>query len=571
MRFLGIPLLLCLGTITFTAPARGESATTSWRAPPTVTLTLDNPAPIIGISRDAELRIQVSEAPDIRLPLPRVQTSAGEIKDLIQTDHNSFRARFVLPESRYPQSAILMAEFPHPAAPLRGWLAVRLSAAAEPLFHTDPDAKVSLWVGDKEFGPQVAPANGAVRIPIVVPPGITHALARSTNHYGKTTEHRLDLRVPYSQQILLAPPPAVTAGGLVEVGVFAVDTRGEPAAAERISLEVIPPTLIRPLGGRIPGEARFLIQAPTLTAVQTIYLLSKLDNQNTTQVKSSMTIAPTTVAGLSLVAEQDQLDPSPGTPRRVFISANDGYGNPIDIETATVLVDGQPVKIQTSDRDIPFVLVQTPKDAQIKPHVVVEAVLGGFHRTLTLPVEQLAKPRTQTISEQSLHPRYTIMPRIGFVWNFGQAAGASFFVEGFQHRNHRGSGFGLGCSLGVLSTWFATQDEYGIAKTSLTTIPVLLLASQRYTRQRWFVSGTAGLGLALSYASTSTFKDYRLNGYAGGAATLLALETGVLLQHAHLVFSLRYLTVYLNTLSNDDRIRGNAGGAIADVGYRWVW
>jgi hypothetical protein len=164
-----------------------------------------------------------------------------------------------------------------------------------------------------------------------------------------------------------------------------------------------------------------------------------------------------------------------------------------------------------------------------------------------------------------------LTPRIGFLWNFGHATGASFFVDGIRQLSYRGPGIGLGLSLGVVSTWFATQDEHGIAKTSLTTLPLLLIVSQRYTRQRWFIGGNAGLGLAVGFASTATFSDYRLTGNAGGGAALLALETGVLLPHAHLVFSLRYLAVYLGALSNGDRIRGNAGGAIADLGYRFVW
>jgi hypothetical protein len=534
-------------------------------------LRLNNPSPIIGIVKDTELQIDISETPDSPLGLPRVLTSAGEIKDLIQIDKTVFRARFVLPDSRFPHSAILMAEFPYPAAPLRGWLVVRLSAAAEPLFRTDPGAKVSLWVGNKEFGPQVAPANGAVRIPIVVPPGITHALARSVNHYGRTTEHNLDLRVPYSQQILLATPEQMTAGGLVEVAAFAVDTRGNPAPAEQISLEAIPHTLIRPLGGRVPGEARFLVQAPTLLAAQSVQFVSKLGDQTTTQVKSTVPLSPTAIAGLSLVAEQDRLDPSPGAQRKVFISATDGYGNAIRIDSTSILVDGIPVKIQSNNWDIPFIVVQTPKDDHLKSSVVVEAVLEGTCRTLTLPIERLPPGSQPELSDESLHPKYTLTPRIGFLWNFGHATGASVFVEGIQQYNHHGPGFGLGLSLGAVSTWFATQDEHGIDKTALTTIPFMMIVSQRYTRRRFFIGGSAGLGLAMSIASTTTYRDYRLTGYAAGGTAHMTLETGVLLPHAHLVFSLRYLAVYLGSFSNGERIRGNAGGAIVDLGYRLVW
>jgi hypothetical protein len=43
------------------------------------------------------------------------------------------------------------------------------------------------------------------------------------------------------------------------------------------------------------------------------------------------------------------------------------------------------------------------------------------------------------------------------------------------------------------------------------------------------------------------------------------------LRKAHLVLGLRYLGLYLSDFSIGDRVAGNAGGAMADLGYRLVW
>ena len=145
--------------------------------PPRVVLTLVEQSPVIGLTGETVLDITVVNA-SVPLPMPRVLCSVGKIADLARQGPARFTARYILPSARYPQPAILVAEFPGPGWPLRGMAAVRLRAAATPSFRTDPGARVTLRVADRDFGPRVADAQGKVLIPIVVPPGVGFAVAR---------------------------------------------------------------------------------------------------------------------------------------------------------------------------------------------------------------------------------------------------------------------------------------------------------------------------------------------------------------------------------------------------------
>jgi hypothetical protein len=49
---------------------------------PTVTLTLADPSPVIGVTGETELRIEVTDAPSDAMPMPRVLCSVGQIEDL---------------------------------------------------------------------------------------------------------------------------------------------------------------------------------------------------------------------------------------------------------------------------------------------------------------------------------------------------------------------------------------------------------------------------------------------------------------------------------------------------------
>jgi hypothetical protein len=557
-------LLVAFGLLLAPALAKADEASAT-PPRPRVALSLADASPVIGVTGETALRIEVVDPPETPMPLPRVLCSAGQIEDLGREGPATFTARFILPASRLPQPAIVVAEFGPSPAPLRGMLPVPLAAATTKSLHTDPGAQVTLRVGDHDFGPHPAPADGWVHVPIVVPPGVGLASARSVNRYGKATELTVDLRVPYSQRLLLVPPETLAAGSVAEVAVYAVETSGQPADGRAIVMRA-PGARVQPLGSHAPGEARFLISAPPILKTRSLRVEAQLRGQSTTRVATRVTLVPGKAASLTLEPEAPYLTTDGKTSVRVFLGAEDAYGNPVDASRAEVLVDGQVAEIKTGDTHEPAVVVSAPKGAK---QVVIESVLDDGHALRRIPI---GSPRrslpARPLANRS--PHFTLTPRLGVLWNLGAEVGAALFVDAAVYRSTRYPNLGMGLSLGIVASTFAAESGNGITRASLTTVPLLFELRRRTSAKPWFVAFGAGAGFAWCYGRIHSYgTTVTAHGY--GAAVQAAVETGFILGEAHLVFSLRYLAVYLAELSSGDRIAGNAAGALADLGYRLIW
>ena len=530
---------------------------------PSVTITLADPSPVIGITGETELLIDVADAPAEGMPLPRVLCSIGQIEDLGREGPARFSARYILPAGRFPQPAIIVAEFRNRIWPLRGMTTVRLRAATTTAMHTDPGAQVTLRVGDRDFGPQTAPADGVVRIPIVVPPGVEFATARSVNKYGKATEQVVDLHVPYAQRLLFAAPVSMRAGSLAELAVYAVEASGRPANGASLILRAAN-ARISPLGSRSPGEARFLVHAPAIVREKRLRVEAQLEGQSTTRLATLIELGPGPATGLTLEPESPFIAPGGGS-TRVFLGAEDAFGNPVDAARADVLVDGQPELVRAGIEGPPIVLVPAPSARQKR--IVVEGVLDDAHAVRSIPVGIPPKPPAPALPFSNPSPTYTLTPRLGLLWSLGAAEGATFFVDAIAFRIARLPDFGLGLSVGALQTYFAAENPYALTRTQLTTVPVLVHLHYRANAGRTFVGLGAGAGLAVSFGRFETY-DTTIAGTSYGTAAEASVETGLHLRHGHLVLAAHYLFVSLARFSSGDSVKGNAAGIAFDVGYR---
>jgi hypothetical protein len=215
-----------------------------------------------------------------------------------------------------------------------------------------------------------------------------------------------------------------------------------------------------------------------------------------------------------------------------------------------------------------MVVVQTPAQSAGAPkEVVVEGVLDTGYAIRRIPIGiKLRPPRAKYPGEQP-SPRYTLTPRLGLLWNLGDAAGATLFVDALAFRSPRHPDFGVGLTLGLVQSWFAAESASGITRASLATLPILVRVHYRANAGRAFLGAGAGVGFAMAWARTRTYGS-TIAGSSYGAAGDASVETGIHLRHGQFVASVRYLAVYLDTFSSGDRISGNAGGAMIDVGYR---
>jgi len=563
IALLGLPGLASPQPAAKPATPSGESY---HRPSPVVTLTLADPSPVIGVTGETELRIEVTDAPSDPMPIPRVLCSSGQIEDLGREGSASFTARYILPAGRFPQTAIIVAEFTDHDQHLRGMSSVRLRAATTPALLTNPGAQVTLRVGDREFGPQTAPSDGVVRIPVVVPPGVEFATARSVNQHGKSTEQMLDLHVPYSQRVLFAAPTLMVAGSVAEVAVYAVDPSGRPAHGADLTLQAAG-AKVNPLGSGVPGEARFLVRAPSILREKSLRMEAQLKGQSTTRTATRVALVPGPATGLTLEPEAPYLERAPGASLRVFLGAEDAFGNPVDAGRADVLVDGQFAPVTADADGEPMVVVRTPANTPSKKDVVVESVLDAGYDLRRIPIGVRLRPPRAEIPLANPSPRYTLTPRLGGLWNFGHAAGATLFVDALAFRSVHHPDFGVGLSVGLVETGFAAESAGGISKVALSALPVLFRIHYRAAMGRTFLGLAASAGFAMAWSRTRSY-DTTIVGRSFGAAGDATLETGVRLRHGHLVASLRYLAVYLNTFSSGDRIEGNTAGVVLDAGYR---
>jgi hypothetical protein len=536
---------------------------------PVVSLTLADPSPVIGLVGETLLSIAVENPPTSPMPVPRMLCSVGQIEDVSREGPARFTARYLLPAGRFPQPAVLVAEFTESRGPLRGMLAVALRAAATPSFRTDPGAQVTLRVDDRDFGPHVAPADGLVHVPVVVAPGVNFAVARSVNQHGKSTEQVVDLRVPYSQRLLIVAPETLAAGAVGEVAVYAVEPSGRPANAATLVLRA-GSNRVYPLGGGIAGEARFLVRAPTILRQSSMRIEAQLRGQNTTRIATRIALVPGPAAGLLLEPEAPRVERKPSSTLRVYLGAEDAFGNPVDAGRAGVLIDGTPAAVEAGADGAPVVVVKAQPPAGRRAEVVVEAVLDMGHAFARIPIAAHARPAEPKAPDLIAYPRWAVTPRLGVLTNFGPLVGATFFVDGSVYPSVRDPGLALGVALGLVESRFAAESAGGISRTQLSTFPISFQIRQQWARGRAFAGLGAGAGFAISIARVSSYGATTVGSSFGGIVEVSG-EGGFLLRKAHLVVAVRYVGLHLSEFSSGDRVASNAGGAMVDLGYRLVW
>jgi len=531
-----------------------------------VNLSLASASPVLGVDDETELHIVATGAFASPLALPRILCSAGRVEDVVREGPTSFSARFVLPSGRFPRVAILVADFSHDSLILRGALAVRLRAAASPAFSTDPGAKVTVKVGDKDFGPVVAPADGNVHVPVVVTPGIDFALARSVNRYGKSSQQLLDLKIPPAHRALVVAPEKLAAGSACEVAVLATEPSGRLVDASTILLASSGPRP-QPLGSLAPGEARFLVSVPASLQDLTLHLMASLRGQPEVMAEADVVLVAAPTAQVLLQPEAAQPDIAPLRSLRVFLSAQDAFGNSTDAGEASVLVDGRPARTQATEDGRAILLVRPPAVLAGRDAMEVEAVLDGGHATERIPLSLFTR---HLPPDPVQAPRYTLTPRLGLLWNLSQAPGAALLVEALVSRRPSLAGFAFGATVGYLHSRFFSWNDAGAGTVVLDQIPLLAQARYRRRINRLALSVGAGAGLVWAQSRLPVF-NRQLEGHTLAFACEGSTEVAFLLHRSQVVFGLRYLAMSLGTLSSGDTIVGNTGGFIIDAGYRIGW
>ena len=129
---------------------------------------------------------------------------------------------------------------------------------------------VAIKVGEREFGPVAADANGLATVPIEVPPGVASGTAYSFDAEGNPTNPiAVDLRIrPYKRLVIAQPAAEYPGDGALAMPIYlsVVDEYGQPMTTD-------PPLQIDATGGAVtalnrvaPGVFQAVFVPPAVAA-----------------------------------------------------------------------------------------------------------------------------------------------------------------------------------------------------------------------------------------------------------------------------------------------------------------
>jgi hypothetical protein len=251
---------------------------------------------------------------------------------------------------------------------------------------------------------------------------------------------------------------------------------------------------------------------------------------------------------------------------RVYLAAEDPFGNPTDASAATVFVDGVNVETRAAEDGRTMVVIPAPPRYQGRDHLQVEAVLGAAYASQDVPLGNLPS----SLAPVGL-PRLIVTPRLGVVWGQRRQAGAVLLLEALGRHSRWPPWLLVGFSLGLLSGESSASDQLGISEITLMQLPLLALCRyQRRVQRRVLVGAGVGVGAVWTDARVTSF-GREVPGQSLSPAGEVGGETALAASVGQVVLGVRYLLAGVGRLSSGDRLAGNSGGLVADLGYRLAW
>jgi hypothetical protein len=201
----------------------------------TVALTLEPVSPVKG--RDAVATLEISIGGLDQPAPPVLRANVGTFENVERVGPGRFRARYVLPTTRFPEVAIIVAfaPWPHPQSVegAFGVLRVPIASAVEVPGRAEAGAEVRLNVGDQTFGPVTAQAGGTFKLPVVIPPGYGMAKTITVDRVGNKRTSPLDLMLPPTDQLAcVVTPTKLPADGVSRARVLCASSDRYGAASK---------------------------------------------------------------------------------------------------------------------------------------------------------------------------------------------------------------------------------------------------------------------------------------------------------------------------------------------------
>jgi hypothetical protein len=274
--------------------------------------------------------------------LPELSTSVGTLSAVERTRAGDYRVRFTPPSSGFPQVAMISATTATASTSFIGLLPLQLWGTGIAAVKTKSNSTVEVIVNGKDgarsFGPVRTGKNGLAEVPLLLPPGIAVAIARSRDDAGNVSERPVDLGIPSFNRLALLSLDRVVAAdgtGSVRVAVFTVDGFGVPNmppnlrwAANGVAMTVAP----RPIAAGVS-----IAKVPVLATRLSSWLVTAEADVGTAHTEVALISGPAAEARLSAPVVQVGMDDLKQIPIQVIVV--DAAGNIVPLAAVNMEVD----------------------------------------------------------------------------------------------------------------------------------------------------------------------------------------------------------------------------------------
>lgn len=241
-------------------------------------------------------------------------TTAGELGAISDAGGGNYSAVLTPPTTPFPQVAVISVWAAEDPERIAGFFRVPLiGSVSYPVETRRPNASIQFTVADKTFPAVTADANGAARVPIEVPPGVTSAKVKLTETNGATSDLEIDLQVPPFNRLAVGGlPEFIPADGDSEakISLFVVDKRGRPADGQNITLTA---SQGKVSSVKFVGDGRYeaMFKAPALDSAARVRISAAIAGEESTSTQDfELGLEPGVPEEVQLSVSPAQLTPN---------------------------------------------------------------------------------------------------------------------------------------------------------------------------------------------------------------------------------------------------------------------
>ncbi len=280
-----------------------------------------------------------------------ITANAGTVENVTNLGGGQFSALYTAPASNFPQVALITAADKRDPSMTYGSLAIPLWSKIDFPVTVAPGARALIKIGDQQFGPIQADAQGRARVPILVAPGAALAEKISIGTDGKSVAEPMDLKPPEGKRISFVPTAVALPGDArvqVPVHAMVVTADGRPDVSAAVVFSTTGGT-IGPAKHEGNGIYTALFSPPTSAGAAQVTITSALADkpefQNASLTLSLVSVRP---AKVDLTAEPTKL-PASAEGFKLFakVTGPDGVG--LGARTITMAASGARIKGDVKD------------------------------------------------------------------------------------------------------------------------------------------------------------------------------------------------------------------------------